>query len=179
MDKRKPTIGPGWAGERYPPGSRVTFDLRDRTIEGKVVELRERYTIVAGGKDGRWHIGYGSLVIRERAHTECTLAEVQTLARQLLAQHQDEHGLDRRWTFRFDLAPIRAGQCRYDERRIYLSAGHCLKAGRETIRDTLLHEIAHALSGAGRGRTTSPSAPRGGFSRPRRGLSAAKSTTDS
>ena len=157
----------------------MTFDLRDRTIEGKVVELRERYAIVAGGKDGRWHIGYGSLVIRERAHTECTLAEVQTLARQLLAQHQDEHGLDRRWTFRFDLAPIRAGQCRYDERRIYLSAGHCLKAGRETIRDTLLHEIAHALSGAGRGRTTSPSAPRGGFSRPRRGLSAAKSTTDS
>ena len=35
------------------------------------------------------------------------------------------------------------------------------------------------VSGAGRGQTTSPSAPRGGFSRPRRGLSAAKSTTDS
>ena len=35
------------------------------------------------------------------------------------------------------------------------------------------------VAGAGRGRTISPSSPCGGFSRPRRELSAAKSTTDS
>ena len=52
-------------------------------------------------------------------------------------------------------------------------------APRRTAGDPHCAHRSRFVSGAGRGRTTSPSAPRGGFSRPRRGLSAAKSTTDS
>ena len=52
-------------------------------------------------------------------------------------------------------------------------------APRRTAGDPHCAHRSRFVSGAGRGRTTSPSAQRGGFSRPRRGLSAAKSTTDS
>ena len=53
------------------------------------------------------------------------------------------------WDFGFDLAPVRGGICRYGVREISLSVTYCACASRDAVLDTVLHEIAHALVGAG------------------------------
>jgi len=63
------------------------------------------------------------------------------LARSLMA----EHGLSA-WSFRFDHARRRFGSCRYGQRVITLSRPLTLLNNAEQVRDTILHEIAHALS---------------------------------
>src|SRR5699024_6211387 len=64
------------------------------------------------------------------------------LARQLL----DEHGLDD-WSVTLDRARRRAGVCRYQRRQISLSGPLTRIHDEEQVRDTILHEIAHALTG--------------------------------
>lgn len=56
------------------------------------------------------------------------------------------HGL-RGWSLAFDNARRRAGVCRYEARVIGLSAPLTRLHTPEHVRDTLLHEIAHALAG--------------------------------
>jgi predicted SprT family Zn-dependent metalloprotease len=55
-----------------------------------------------------------------------------------------EHGLAD-WTFAFDHARRRFGACNYTRRRITLSRSLTLLNGIDEVRDTVLHEIAHAL----------------------------------
>ena len=56
------------------------------------------------------------------------------------------HGLHD-WTVKFDHARRRAGQCDYTRRIISLSRHYVRHAEPDHIRDTILHEIAHALVG--------------------------------
>lgn len=56
------------------------------------------------------------------------------------------HGL-RGWTLAFDRAKRRAGICRFDRREIGLSAPLTALHTEAEVRDTVLHEIAHALVG--------------------------------
>lgn len=61
-----------------------------------------------------------------------------------LMQH---HGLaDAGWTFRFNQRKRTLGLCRFDARRIELSAPFTVRNDEPTIRDVILHEIAHALT---------------------------------
>ena len=62
------------------------------------------------------------------------------LARSLMIQH----GLSG-WAFRFDHARRRFGSCRYGEKTITLSRPLTLLNDDGQVRDTVLHEIAHAL----------------------------------
>ncbi|UFU06826.1 SprT-like domain-containing protein [Ruania halotolerans] len=64
------------------------------------------------------------------------------LGRQLL----NEHGLTE-WQLRLDSARRRAGLCRYDTRTISLSRHLVPLLDDDAVRDTVLHEIAHALAG--------------------------------
>ena len=57
-----------------------------------------------------------------------------------------EHGL-RSWRVEFDTAKRRAGVCRFDQRVIGLSAPLTRLHDRAEVRDTVLHEVAHALVG--------------------------------
>lgn len=70
------------------------------------------------------------------------LEAARRLARELLA----EHGLGD-WTVVFDRAKRRAGICRHDSRQIGLSAPLTALHAEADVRDTILHEIAHALVG--------------------------------
>ena len=74
------------------------------------------------------------------------LDDAARMARALMA----EHGL-RGWSLVFDRAKRRAGICRYDQRVIGLSAPLTALHGEADVRDTVLHEIAHALVGARHG----------------------------
>jgi predicted SprT family Zn-dependent metalloprotease len=50
------------------------------------------------------------------------------------------------WRFRFDNARRRFGSCRSRDKAITLSRPLTLLNGEEQVRDTILHEIAHALT---------------------------------
>ncbi len=68
------------------------------------------------------------------------LYEASHLARELIARH----GLSG-WRFSFDHARRRFGRCDYTNRRITLSRPLTLLNTLDEVRDTILHEIAHAL----------------------------------
>jgi predicted SprT family Zn-dependent metalloprotease len=71
----------------------------------------------------------------------------QTLARKLM----DTHGLSH-WGLRFDRAAKRFGLCNHTRKIISLSWKLVMLNTEEEVRDTILHEIAHALTpGAGHG----------------------------
>jgi predicted SprT family Zn-dependent metalloprotease len=77
-------------------------------------------------------------------------ARIRAEARELL----DAHGLSA-WEFGFNANVRRAGVCFYPQRgepgRIELSAHFAARNPDDEVRDTLLHEIAHALVGPGHG----------------------------
>jgi predicted SprT family Zn-dependent metalloprotease len=63
-----------------------------------------------------------------------------------------EHGLIKEgWQFRWDKAKRRFGQCVYGKRHIKLSRALSAINTEEDVRDTILHEIAHGLTGTGHG----------------------------
>lgn len=74
------------------------------------------------------------------------LAEARRLAAALMTQH----GLTD-WRFTFDNARARFGVCRPDRREIGLSRRLTALSTEDEVRNTLLHEIAHALVGPGHG----------------------------
>jgi predicted SprT family Zn-dependent metalloprotease len=71
-----------------------------------------------------------------------TIDQTYLLARQLM----NEHGLNR-WSFKFDKAKRRAGQCRHYRQTITLSYHFVCRNNDDEIKDVILHEIAHALAG--------------------------------
>ncbi len=69
-------------------------------------------------------------------------------ASQLALQLLEQHGLlQQGWRFRFDRARTRFGCCNYRERVISLSPMLTASNDETAVRETLLHEIAHALVG--------------------------------
>lgn len=75
------------------------------------------------------------------------LVKAELLAKRLIAQY-----LDSSWTFRFSHAKRWHGQCNYTKKTISLSYTHTSANDEEVVLDTILHEIAHALTpGAGHG----------------------------
>src|SRR5262249_2472181 len=73
-------------------------------------------------------------------------AEIRALANEMLALY----GLPD-WTFRFNRRKTEMGLCFYGPQRIELSLHFATRNSEEAIRQTLLHEIAHALAGPGHG----------------------------
>ena len=138
-------------GQRFPVGSVVTFLDRDRrAVLGTVAELRRHEAIVASGETGRWRVRYAGLQLIKAGPTGgATMQQVEDRAAQLLERHLNSGAPETWWRFRFETATARAGICRYTARTIALSVSYVLRAPWDDIRDTLLHEIAHAIVGPG------------------------------
>jgi len=73
-------------------------------------------------------------------------SEAYALGRSLM----DEHGLGH-WSLYFDRAKRRLGQTRFSRREIGLSEEYVANNAEHLVRDTILHEIAHALVGSQHG----------------------------
>jgi predicted SprT family Zn-dependent metalloprotease len=69
-------------------------------------------------------------------------------AEQLALELMRQHGLSPRWKFSFDRAIRRFGCCNERKRLITISARLTELNSEYEVRDTILHEIAHALVGA-------------------------------
>ena len=72
------------------------------------------------------------------------LQDAKRIAIELMCQHGL---LDSGWYFEFDSAVRRAGCCNYCLKKISLSARLTEIRDEAFVRDTILHEIAHALVG--------------------------------
>ena len=72
------------------------------------------------------------------------LSEVKSLALELMAKHQLNYS---GWRFEFDNARRRAGVCKHGRKVIGLSKYLLPYMKEEKVKDTILHEIAHALVG--------------------------------
>lgn len=83
------------------------------------------------------------------------LSKARGLAKALMRQH----GLSD-WEFTFDRAKTRAGACRPGRRQLSLSAPWTRIHDDDQVRDTILHEIAHAMVGPRHGTTRSGAARR-------------------
>ncbi len=130
-------------------GDRVHFDVRGVTVHGVIVRLNPKRAYIVTDDGSEYHTPYGLLqnVTKNQGSTTsirgtANLDAIAQLARHLFVQHQLQH-----WSFQFDDGRKRAGCCRYDTRVISISYEFAKHAPDEEIRDTLLHEIAHALVG--------------------------------
>lgn len=69
-------------------------------------------------------------------------------AQRLALRLMGEHGLiEQGWRFKFDTAKVRFGQCRYGTKTISMSRPLVELNEIDRVRNTILHEIAHALAG--------------------------------
>ncbi|MDM7884582.1 SprT-like domain-containing protein [Curtobacterium sp. RHCKG23] len=71
------------------------------------------------------------------------LEHVRERAEQLLAVHLGPGD----WTFAFDHAKTRAGQCDFARRRVTVSRHIAARVSADDVEQVLLHEVAHALAG--------------------------------
>lgn len=76
------------------------------------------------------------------------LSEVKGLALSLM---RDYGLISDGWSFEFDMHPRRYGVCKYDSKVISISLFLAGANSLEQTEDTIRHEIAHALLGAGYG----------------------------
>ncbi len=149
MTRNRHEIGADFPGAATPAGSVVAFYGPGRVVvRGKVTGIRLRRVDVAGDDGNEWSVPYEAIQAVESAPVvECGLAAVERIAHGLMERNLANGAMPDGWTFGFDLAPSRAGVCRYREKRIDLSVSYCLAAARSDIEDTILHEIAHAIVG--------------------------------
>ncbi len=74
------------------------------------------------------------------------LKELEMIARQELTKHS-LHG----WTFGWAKTRRRLGACKYRAKRIEIAEYYARNSPPESVLDTLLHEIAHAIAGPAAG----------------------------
>jgi predicted SprT family Zn-dependent metalloprotease len=137
----------------FDAGDRVSFDFRGTVLRGVIVRLNPTRTHVLGDDGKEYQVPYGmlnSLAVNQSLtasiRNEAELAAVARLARELMVKHQLNQ-----WSFQFDHATKRAGCCHYATHLLSLSHEFAKRAPDEEIRETILHEIAHALVGQAHG----------------------------
>jgi predicted SprT family Zn-dependent metalloprotease len=86
----------------------------------------------------------------ERGNT-MNLLEAEKMAKELIDEHLHNEVDDPEWKFAFDNATRRFGACHWKTRRITLSRTLVILNDEKRVRNTTLHEIAHALAGARNG----------------------------
>ena len=128
----------------YRVGDAVTFTSPNGPRRGEIVKLNPKSAKVRC-EETCWNVSYGLLrrAGRKSARNGAErLNGVAGMARRLM----DAHGLTG-WTFAFGEARRRLGHCHFQDRMIRISRTHALEGSEEQIRDTVLHEIAHAIAG--------------------------------
>lgn len=128
---------------RFAPNDPVTFKYRRGTQEGTIVRTNPKRAVIRV-EDGEYTVPYELLTARDRSDRKREQRMESILKLALGLMH--EHGL-KKWYFDFDHSTRRAGCCNYREKRISISFELARNGSDADIRDTILHEIAHALVG--------------------------------
>ena len=134
LDKLKAQISPGDA---------VQFVFRGQKLHGLVSRLGPKYARITVSNGDPYRVPY-QLIQPLGARKNYSDQEQGALKKchKLLCKH----GLND-WSACLDDSISRAGACKYSARQISLARLFIRKASEQEIRDTILHEIAHALAG--------------------------------
>ncbi|MCY4100096.1 MAG: SprT-like domain-containing protein [Rhodobacteraceae bacterium] len=131
---------------KYRVGDLVSFSIHGEYYSGKIHKLNPVRAIVVLSAGDKWRVPYHTLNLvtssKPSRPSADRLNEISTQARNLM----DSHGLPE-WNLRFDESIRFLGKCNYRDKIIHLSRSHALDGKDSEIRDTILHEIAHALAG--------------------------------
>ena len=131
---------------RFEAGDKVSFRTRDGAKRIGTIEKLNPKRAAVRSEGERWSVPYHRLEHSDDTHrpgNERRLLEIAEQARALM----DQHGLEE-WTFRFIAAQRKLGECREREKVILLSRRHAVSGASGEVKDTILHEIAHAIAGA-------------------------------
>ena len=132
---------------------RVCFDFKGRALYGAIARLNPKRAHIVCDDEREVQVAYSLLTrisTNDDPHRtainrdEAALQAIAERAREWMARHALRH-----WSFQFDHGARRAGSCQYETQVISLSYEYAKHDSEEGIRDTLLHEIAHALVGKG------------------------------
>ena len=102
--------------------------------------------LLRGGQGGHGLPVSSTLATQAAVAEETAVTRPLGMAIDLATELMDDHGLVG-WRIKLDHARRRAGQCDYTNKIISLSRLYVRHADIDHIRDTILHEIAHALVG--------------------------------
>ena len=128
----------------YRLGDRVPFPGPDGPMRGEIVKLNPKRARVRCG-EACWDVPYGLLGVAE-GQAARNGAERLTCIAGMARRLMDEHGLTG-WTLAFVESRRGLGACDFSDRQIRIGRGHALEGNEEEIRDTVLHEVAHAIAG--------------------------------
>lgn len=125
----------------YLPGDAIRFRYRGTMLAGTIARAARVSATVEAENGSRLRVPW-RMIERAEPAAAGKLPAVAALAGELLARH----GLVA-WRFAFDHAKRRGGACHFGRHTISVAVGFAQAADDAEIRDTLLHEIAHALVG--------------------------------
>ncbi|MEI6890878.1 MAG: SprT-like domain-containing protein [Pontiella sp.] len=127
----------------FAPNDPVEFGHLNYSLKGTIVRLNPKRAVVQVD-DEQFSVLYHRLKPDSR-HVEARVKKIEAI-HQSAIDLLHTHGLER-WQFQFDHSTRRAGCCDFRKKTISLSFNLAQSDLVEDIRDTLLHEIAHALVG--------------------------------
>lgn len=130
---------------RFRPDDEVGFEFDGKDVRGVIARFGPRNARIVGHDGLDYIVPYRDL---RALHPDpgrrdgIQLDRIARKAERLIAKH----GL-KDWSFQYEDASKRSGVCDHYTRVIGLSRLYCLKAPAHFLRNTILHEIAHALVG--------------------------------
>lgn len=71
---------------------------------------------------------------------------IETKAKELISLHTSNNNISHGWKFAYNKRTCHIGLCSYEKKTIFLSRQWAEFLGLERIIDTILHEIAHAMT---------------------------------
>lgn len=129
---------------RFAPGDSVQFVFRGKIIDGQLLRTNPKTAVVQSEK-GEFDVLYKRLISKQPELGEARGKRIEGVYQTAL-HLMGQHGLHA-WHFQFDHCTRRAGSCNFRDQRITLSLNLAQSDSEAEIRETLLHEIAHALVG--------------------------------
>ena len=128
---------------RFAPDDPVEFGYLDYLLKGTVIRLNPTRAVVQVDHE-QFTVPYERLKPSSPIAEE-RLKKIESVYKTGL-DLLEKHGL-KDWSFKFDQSTRRAGCCDYRHKTIHLSMNHARCGTADQVRDTILHEIAHALVG--------------------------------
>ncbi len=128
---------------RFAPADTVGFKYRRGKLKGTLVRTNPKRAVVL--VDGQEYTVPYELLLPVDGTQEEREVRMESILQMALTLMTD-HGL-KKWRFQFDHSTRRAGCCNYRKKLISISFDLARNASDDDIRDTILHEIAHALVG--------------------------------
>jgi predicted SprT family Zn-dependent metalloprotease len=128
---------------RFAPNDPVRFMSRRRMVDGTIVRTNPKRAVIRVDAQ-EYTVPYERLVPSgDVAETrEKRIAQIMQMALDEMKKYDLA-----KWRFTFDHSIRRAGCCNYREKTISISFELARNGTDADIRDTILHEIAHALVG--------------------------------